>query len=555
MAAKKTAPNLPPLSFRAFLEDASFCGLTLSPHVAAIADASEGYPVDLTHDECMAAFGCPPGKLPQAARRTVCVSAGGRGGKSSRLLAPKALHAAWTVALPDLRTGERGRSVLIAPDKDLAEQDLDYVRGYAEDSPVLRPFLVPSPRTVVRLRRLDGTQVDIRVGAATRGGKAARARSLVFLGLDEAAFFFSDDGRAVTDREIYRAGIQRVVPGGQVWIVTTPWIEEVGILESKLKDETDSVTGLRKHERALVVARVSTHALNPNWDREPGREGEIERDMRSDDPENAAREIDAIPLAAGTSCFFDPAAVARCFDLGPFTGARIGVGAGFDGGFSSDCLAAALAGKHRGADGTPECFDWFDALERRPKRGEPLKPSVVIGDVATFVKAGGSKQLVADGHYKESVREHLDANGVQFIAAPEGGEGKVSTYVAVRKAMGEGRVRISVADPALRARIREQLRSITKKPTDAGGIKISAPRRKTGPTGGTTHGDLVSAGVLALWRAGAGRAQVAEGGRRGVACGDSRWRGVVATRGGPRGVRRSDLGTDGAVDGVPDDAR
>src|SRR5579859_8067263 len=89
--------KLPHLSFRAFLEDASFCGLDLSPMVAAIVDASEGLPVDLPRDACIGAFGCGPEQLPREPRRTVCVSAGGRGGKSSRLLAPKALHAAWTV--------------------------------------------------------------------------------------------------------------------------------------------------------------------------------------------------------------------------------------------------------------------------------------------------------------------------------------------------------------------------------------------------------------------------------------------------------------------------
>lgn len=497
MASAKRA--LPRLSFRAFLEDSAFCNLTLSPTVIAIADASEGYAVKLTDAESVAVFGCPVDKLPREARRTVAVSAGGRGGKSSRMLAPKALHAAWTVPLPDVRSNERGRSVLIAPDKDLAEQDLDYVRGYAEDSEILRRYLVPSPKTCVRLRRLDGTVVDIRVGAATRGGKAARARSLVFCGLDEAAFFYSDDGHSVTDREIYRAAIQRVVPGGQVWIVSTPWIEDVGLLEEKIKGETDTLTGLRRHDSALVVARVGTRALNPRWD----PDGSIERDMRADDPENAAREIDAIPLTAGTSMFFDPEVVNRCFELGPFESARASLGAGGDFGFTSDCLAAALASKHR-SKGGEDAFDWFDAFELRPTRGEPLKPSLAVGAVAHFVKEGGGRALVADGHYKESVKEHLDANGVQFIAAPEGADGKVSTYVAVRKAMSEGRVRISVVDPALRSRIKSQLRSITKKPLQNGGIQISAPRRK-GPQGGTSHGDLVSAGVLALWRAGAGR--------------------------------------------------
>lgn len=532
-AQKAPSPaKLPKLSFRAFLEDAAFCGLDLSPTVAAIADASEGYAVTLSDAECIAVFGCVASALPREPRRTVCVSAGGRGGKSSRLLAPKALHAAWTVPLPDIRARERGRSVIIAPDKDLADQDLDYVRGYAEESEVLRRYLVPAPKTCVRLRRVDGTIVDIRVGAATRGGKAARARALVGCFLDESAFFFPAGVGVVNDKEIYRAAIQRVVPGGQVWIVTTPWIEEEGLLEEKIKGETGA-DGMRRHESALIVSRVGTRSLNPRWDHteECGKLGactkncgEIERDMRADDPENAAREIDAIPLSAGTTAFFPPEVIAKCFDLQAFAGPRVGVGCGADFGFTSDCTGGALVGKYAGG------FDWFDAHEQRPTRDKPLVPSVAVGNTAQWARSGGARAIACDGHYKETAREHVVAAGLQFVEGPEGPDGKVLTYTALRKEMAEGRFRISVPDPLLRERIRTQLRSITKKALPAGGIQISAPRRKNGPQGGTTHGDLVSGGVLAAWKVGAGRSARSASASEGIPCGQSRWARVVEKR-------------------------
>jgi hypothetical protein len=332
--------------------------------------------------------------------------------------------------------------------------------------------------------------VDVRVGAANRGGRAARARALVFCGLEESAFFFTDEGHAATDVEIYRAAIQRVVPGGQVWIVSTPWIEEVGLLESRIK------TDFGKHETTLVVARVGTRMLNPNWD----PDGTIENDMRAEDPENAAREIDAIPLNSGTSTFFDAVTISRCFEVKAFAGKVVSVGAGADFGFTSDCTSAVLSRSHVG-DG----YDVFDAHERRPTKAEPLKPSEAVGGVARFVLAGGAKSLAADGHYKETVKEHLDAEHVAFIPAPEGADGKVSTYTAARKVMAEGRLRVSIQDPVVRDRLRKQLRSIVKKVLPGGGIQISAPRKKAGPMGGTSHGDLVSGMVLSLWRLGAGK--------------------------------------------------
>jgi hypothetical protein len=56
------------------------------------------------------------------------------------------------------------------------------------------------------------------------------------------------------------------------------------------------------------------------------------------------------------------------------------------------------------------------------------------------------------------------------------------------------------------------------------------------------HGDLVSALVLALWRAGAGKPARAGQPRSGIACGGSRW-GTIAGQRGER-ARRSDVADD-----------
>ena len=158
-------------------------------------------------------------------------------------------------------------------------------------------------------------------------------------------------------------------------------------------------------------------------------------------------------------------------------------------------------------------------------------PSVAIGTVARWALDAGARAVVADGHYKETAREHIVAAGLQFVEAPEGSDGKVLTYTALRKEMAEGRFRISIADPAFRERVRVQLRSITKKHLPGGGISISAPRRKNGPQGGTSHGDLVSGGVLGAWKVGAGRVARSAEASTGIACGESRWTRVVEKRG------------------------
>ena len=161
------------LSFRTFLESPDYCGLDLSPMVAAIADAADGRRPD-TIDDATAEryFGCALERLPRQRRRTVAVQAGGRGGKTSRLLAPKALHAAWTTPLPTLAVEEHAVALIVSSDLIFAKQALSFCTGYANASPVLRAAIVGEPTTEsLTLLRPDGRLVDVRVRAAGVRGK------------------------------------------------------------------------------------------------------------------------------------------------------------------------------------------------------------------------------------------------------------------------------------------------------------------------------------------------------------------------------------------------
>ena len=476
------------ISFRAFCTSAAYCGLTLSPLGGAIVDASEGRPVRL--DSVADHFGCTADELPRDPRRTIVIRAGGRGGKTSRLIAPAALHAAWTVPLPTLQRGEVASSAICAPDTRLARQALSFVRGYVQGSPVLSAALVEETKDHVTLRRPDGHLVRVEVLPATRGARATRGRTYVFFGMDEASFFFDEDTGIVCDAEVYRGALQRVVPQGQVWIASTAWITGVGLLESLFAKNFGT------HTHALTV-QAGTRQLNPTWD----PTGEIERDLRSQDPDAAAREIDAVPLPAGSGCWFAPEAIEACVEKGrPLSveapkGARVHVGA--DLAFTKD--SSALCAVAASSDHT---FTVVHLEECRPKKGAPLRPKDVIDAFALTTKQYGATGFTADAHYKESAREHLAPHGLAFDDAPGGQGGKVEVYLEARKLIHEGRVRLPDYP-----RLLSQLRSVMSRPTPGGGVVISSPRR---PGGG--HGDLVSALVLALFRASRNPAPLVQGG-------------------------------------------
>ena len=474
------------LSHRAFAESPKFCGLTLSPLVAAIMDASEGLRVTTLDDRaCEEFFGCPCDALPHEVRRTIGVRAGGRGGKTSRLVATKAIHAAWTVPLPTLGAGEYASAIIVAPSLKLARQALSFVRGYIEASDTLRAALIDEPtKDSIELRRPDGKPVRIEILAASKGGKAVRARTLVFAALDEACFFADEQSGVINDAEIWRALIQRVVPGGQLWVVSTPWLADTGLLEALISKNWGT------HQAALV-ATAPTRQLNPTWD----PTGEIERDLREQDPDAADREILAIPMAGGSGAFFDPAAIKQCVDADRLDVVETPAGAivafGSDLAFVRD--SSTLAGVGR----TGESYELLVLKEKRPEKGKPLKPSEVIADFALTIKDYGANDFAADGHYRETAREHLDEEELNFVDIPSGREGKAEMYLFAKKIIHEKRLAIPN-----HARLLSQLRAVVSKPVPGGGFVITSPR-KAGGVGqaGGGHGDLVSALVNALWNA------------------------------------------------------
>jgi hypothetical protein len=496
-------------SRRKFLE---LLGLPPSPVVAAILDASQGIrPTTITNQQAIETFGCGldemaaaydrwPGGMP----RVVVVRAGGRGGKTSRMLAPMAIQAALSVPLPTLESGEHAWSLIVAPDKTLAAQALSFVRGYIERVPWLRNRVVNRSfvggverfgnSECITLKRDDGKLVDIRIGVASSGGKWARGKTFVFVGFDEAAFFQADTDKVANDRDLFQAAIQRIVPGGQLWMVSTPWIEGFGVMEEKIAEDWG------RHEHSLI-ASGPTRALNPKWD----PDHTIETHMRLTDPDNAAREIDAIPLPAGSKVFFSPellrAAIeerdvdsdGRPFDL-PWIPLLTHYGAA-DLGFRKNSSALGIARREEGR------MVLAFRREIRPARGEPLRPSAVCRSFAEDCAEYRAFTVLGDLHYADTAHEEFQKvrqadpvdqtkmRAIQYLDFDPSIEAVSDAFSSVRDAMANGRARIPND-----VRLVSQLRMTTTKPTPGGALRIVLPRV------GNSHGDLAFASILAMSR-------------------------------------------------------
>jgi len=408
-------------------------------------------------------------------RATVVAVVGARGGKTSRLIALRLVWGALVRDLSSLAPGQVALALVVAPNDELRQEFINYALGALLASPWASMVRLPKgakPGDAVsefKVVRPDGHVVRFAGGVATRGGYGGRGKSLTDFAMDESAFF-RDASFAVNDTEIFRAASARVLPGGQSIVASTPWGRS-----GLLYEMHDRNWG---HPVDAVSAHAPTTVLNPS----PWVASIVAREQARD-PENAEREFGAGFMTSGTTVFLDPSLIAAAKAL-PVDIVRPGdmVFAGADLGFRSDSASLVIVARRGDA--------YFVALvlELRPEPGKPLEPGVVCKAFAEEIRAHGGSYCMADGHYAETLREHLTAAGLVYAPAPSD---TAEPFVRTRMLLRGGQVAMAPHE-----RLEKQLKEIVARPTSGGGLSITMPRWRTGG-----HGDIASALVLALYQA------------------------------------------------------
>lgn len=412
-------------------------------------------------------------RVPPDCRRVICAVCGARAGKSYILAALRLLHLAFTVPLDTLAPGEQGKGFIVAPDTRLSADTFRYIIGALEGKRGLRAKVLFQDRDSVTFTRPDGKVVQISCVPATRGGSSVRGRSLFGAVLDEACFFRDERTGVVNDTEIYKALLPRILPGGQLICISTPYAETGLMFDLFTKNWGEPSTCLAVTAKTLFM-RPTMRAVV---------EGERKRD-----PISAAREFDAKFISVASGHLFDASAVDAAIWKGDFPKKQVGmtVTAGVDLGFSHDSSAlvvACMVGNVRYI---------VDIVEMMPEPGAPLSFSTVMETIAKRAKAWGAEAIVADGHYREAVVDYLDKYDLGFVPAPTGQKGKTSTYSFSKALMLGGHIRIPDNERLIR-----QLKEVEVRPLAGGGMAITSPTWRGGG-----HGDIVSAAVLALYRLG-----------------------------------------------------
>lgn len=247
---------------------------------------------------------------------------------------------------------------------------------------------------------------------------------------------------------------------------------------------------------------MGTRLINPTWD----PDGSIDRAERArpGGATNADREILAIPVAKGSRCYFPAGAIARALLLTAPDNQAEEVGAGVDFGLSAGGDHSALSIAARYPNGI---FAALVALEIAGGSGQKGRDTYKA--FARRLLDHGCDSVAADVHYKESFKEELDANGVQFID----GASKDRGYAGTKSLLVEERLALGDLDAVTREAMADQLGSIVSTPLSAGRIKITAPRRKVADmgVGGTTRrGDVRGHSLRAGFASSAARASKAD---------------------------------------------
>jgi hypothetical protein len=475
-----------PISFCRFVADVLHVSLTRAQRVLGLVafDGVEPCALDAGDREIARQIFGDVDVIPRAARSVLVGVIGARSGKSYVFEALYSLWRALTADLSTLAPGEIAVALIVAPDLRLARQTLRYALGAAKSVASIARRIESETSDGFTIQRPDGKLVSIECLPASRGGSALRGRSLVSAVLSEPAFL-RDENYAIVDEDLFRAAAPRVLPGGLVVCIGTPWIQSGLLYKMFVRNHGSPVDAIAAHAPTLLMLPTE-------------RNREVVARERERDPDNAAREFDALFTAAGTALWFDPAAL----DAAIIRGAPIAVPPeprqlawqGGDLAFRQNSSAFVVA-RREGAHGILVA----DVLELRPTKNAPLQPSAVVALGVEQARRHRVTRMMTDEWYADSVREHLQGTGVALVAAPGGMTGKVATYTAVRSALHEGRLRI----PAGHDRLLAQIRDTTSRPLPGGGIQIVQPKR------GAAHGDLASAFVLAVYQAhGKGRLSV-----------------------------------------------
>ncbi len=472
--AKRTAPSTPPTLETLLTAPAGF-RLDATPVQRAICRVIDGRPLgDLAADpDVVRAFGGAGAidALPLTRPREVYLVAGIRGAKSM-IAAAAAVLATQTVDLSMLSAGDLVRVSVVSLSIDTAKAVYNHVLGNVTSSPLLRSLLVDEPTSdAIVLRHPTGRPIEIKIVAGSKAGGTLVARWNAAVIFDEAPRMAGDEA-VVNFSDARAAVLGRLLPGAQLLALGSPWAPQGPIYDTVME-------GFGSPSADRVVIRAPAYVLNPVW-----WTPERVENFRRTNPELARTDVDAeFGFSTGATFFVDSDFEALFAEAPDRIEPGDLVSSATDLGFVRNSATLCVLGERDGVAFVA------DLLEQRPEPTRALIPSVVCATFAAILEAVRCTMSVADGHYRETLREHTDRVGVSLYDSCGPGE----RFLALRAAIRAGTLKCS---PRLREaqRLRQQLSMVRPKLAPNGTLSVLLPEAPDG-----SHCDLADVLARAVW--------------------------------------------------------
>jgi hypothetical protein len=400
-----------------------------------------------------------------------------------------------TVSL--LQPGEAIEVKFCTPKAEQSGKAFVYVKSAFKNHPRLAKYVIKDQATCLRIRRpCDGVEVEFTMVAASPQGNNMRSGWLAGAMCDESAFFDDGDESAITLRDNVMAAAGRLLPGGQVWMPSSPWADD-----GYWHEHTEDTLKAQAHgawSADAVAFKAGSYAMNPALD------PNLRRVAMAENPSDALREYDAVPVTSLSNQFFPPAALALAVNenrteasgtllLPPIAG--IPHYAGTDLGFTrnSSTLAIARNVSMMRPGGLTDVSQLAYHNEWIPPAGRPLVPREVVHAFGADCQRYGALAMRGDNAYTPGANEHLatlPGKPVAYSVWQPTMERNTEMFTRARELMAAGRVELP-NDP----RLLGQLKRVLGKALPGGRYQILLPKQ------GRSHGDLVVAVVHAIVQA------------------------------------------------------
>lgn len=446
---------------------------TASPLQRAICRASDGEPLGKLWDikDVRDAFGGV--RPPEVAPEQFVILSAIRCAKSM-IAAAKAIQITQNVDLniPYISAGDELRIPVVSVDKDKADVVLSHMLGHIQAKPHLRALLIGEPSSEsFWLRHPSGRAIEICTAPLAKSGSTLVARWLPAVIFDEAPLMASvTDAKRNLD-EALAAITGRVLPGGQVLMIGSPWAP-FGPIYDLVQEHFGKPTP------ECVIVRAPGPVMNPvYWT--PKRCEQIRKKDPRAHRTNVLAEFADVEDGIFTSLEIENATRAGPVERPYVKGHnyRAAMDPAFRGNGWTLVVAECTGTAENGV--TP---NYAIALARQwiGSKIEPLKANLVLGEIAGILGEYGIDSVTSDQHNVDTIREIAENHGVSIVEVTITSENRLEMVENVSALLGDERLELP-PDRQLAQDLKAARKRITQN-----GVTLHLPR-----SGDGRHADYV----------------------------------------------------------------